>query len=110
MFSTTKAFKFLFSQGEEDFDLSRANEMRFTMMKYYETVDVVSKKIAALDTNDVENPPFPTALRLQQSIRQTAHAYLQVRLFTCRAIANSNCEWKAFKFLASVIEWVKELF
>ena len=52
--------------------------MRFKMMKYYETVDVVSKKIAALDTNDQDNPPRPSALRLQLSIRQTAHAYLQV--------------------------------
>ena len=69
--------------------------MRFKMMKYYETIDVISKKIAALNTNDADNPPPRSALRLQTSIRQAAHAYLQVGNLLHMAFAKydgPNCE------------------
>jgi len=68
----------LCSRGEEHYELGKATELRLKLLKLYETVDVLSKKISALDTGDEENPPAPGALSLQNSVRRAAHAYLQV--------------------------------
>ncbi|CAK8675954.1 unnamed protein product [Clavelina lepadiformis] len=72
--------------GEEDYDLNSASDMRFKMIKLYETIDVLSKKIAALNTKDEEKPPTRGEMRLQNAIRIASHIYLQENMLTLQSL------------------------
>lgn len=65
------------NNGEEEFKLDIATEKRLQLMQMFEAIDVLSKKIAVLNTHDEENPPKPGILRLQTAIRKSACAFLQ---------------------------------
>nr|CAB3267942.1 rabenosyn-5 [Phallusia mammillata] len=74
------------NQGEETFELGKANDLRLKLMKLYEVIDVVSKKIAAMDTENEENPPPGICLQLQSSIRRASHMYLQENMLTLQSL------------------------
>nr|XP_002122676.1 rabenosyn-5 isoform X2 [Ciona intestinalis] len=74
------------NQGEETYELDTANELRFKLIKLYEKIDVVSKKIEVLNSEDEEFPLSPTTVRLQTSIRRASHAYLQENMLTLRSL------------------------
>nr|XP_039263604.1 rabenosyn-5-like isoform X1 [Styela clava] len=65
------------NNGEEEYKLDAATEKRLRLMQMFEAVDVISKKIAALDTQDEDDPPTQGELKLQTSIRRAACGFLQ---------------------------------
>uniref|UniRef100_H2ZA54 FYVE-type domain-containing protein n=1 Tax=Ciona savignyi TaxID=51511 RepID=H2ZA54_CIOSA len=74
------------NRGEESYHLDKANDYRFKLIKLYETIDVVSKKISVLDTEDQDHPPSATLLRMQNAIRSASHAYLQNNMLTLQSL------------------------
>lgn len=67
--------------GDIQYDLEEAAQVRMKLVKMYETVDILSKKIASLGTQ-AEKPPSPHTLKLQKKIRAYATGYLQENMFT----------------------------
>lgn len=67
--------------GDIHYDLQEAAEVRAKLVRMYESVDIISKKIAALGTQ-AEKPPSPQAMKLQRGIRAFATGYLQENMFT----------------------------
>lgn len=67
--------------GDIQYDLEEAAHVRAKLVKMYESVDILSKKIASLGTQ-AETPPSPHTLKLQKGIRAYATGYLQENMFT----------------------------
>lgn len=67
--------------GDIHYDLQEAAEVRAKLVRMYESVDIISKKIAALGTQ-AEKPLSPQAMKLQRGIRAFATGYLQENMFT----------------------------
>ncbi|XP_068454414.1 rabenosyn-5 [Clinocottus analis] len=65
--------------GETTYNLDTAGGLRLEVMKYYELIDALSKKILTLRAKDVP-PPHPKALQLQRMIRYTATLFVQEKL------------------------------
>ncbi|XP_014667891.1 PREDICTED: rabenosyn-5-like [Priapulus caudatus] len=66
------------SLGETRFELAEAQKLNVRLAKLYETIDVISKKIAALNMGD-EVAPHAQQARLQRCVRLYAAAFLQER-------------------------------
>lgn len=67
--------------GDIQYDLQEAAEVRARLVRMYESVDIISKKIAALGTQ-AEKPPSHQTMKLQKGIRTFATGYLQENMFT----------------------------
>lgn len=67
--------------GDIQYDFQEAAEVRAKLVRMYESVDIISKKIAALGTQ-AEKPPSSQAMKLQRGIRAFATGYLQENMFT----------------------------
>jgi len=67
--------------GDIQYDLEEAAHVRAKLVKMYESVDIISKKIASLGTQ-AEKPPSAHALKLQKGVRAYATGYLQDNMFT----------------------------
>uniref|UniRef100_A0A8C1MRU7 Rabenosyn, RAB effector n=1 Tax=Cyprinus carpio TaxID=7962 RepID=A0A8C1MRU7_CYPCA len=65
--------------GETTCNLENAAALRMEIQKYYELIDVLSKKILALGLKD-EVQPHPKALQLQRMVRYTATLFIQEKL------------------------------
>uniref|UniRef100_A0A673FKF7 Rabenosyn-5-like n=1 Tax=Sinocyclocheilus rhinocerous TaxID=307959 RepID=A0A673FKF7_9TELE len=65
--------------GETTCNLEAAAALRMEILKYYELLDVLSKKILALGLKD-EVQPHPKALQLQRMVRYTATLFIQEKL------------------------------
>ncbi|XP_016336206.1 rabenosyn-5 [Sinocyclocheilus anshuiensis] len=65
--------------GETTCNLETAAALRMEILKYYELLDVLSKKILALGLKD-EVQPHPKALQLQRMVRYTATLFIQEKL------------------------------
>ncbi|XP_062890860.1 rabenosyn-5 [Mobula hypostoma] len=65
--------------GESTFGLEQAVQLRMELMKLYERIDLLSKKMASLGLSG-EPPPHPKALQLQKMIRFSAAHFLQEKL------------------------------
>ncbi|XP_056585726.1 rabenosyn-5 [Triplophysa dalaica] len=65
--------------GETAFNLENAAGLRMEIQKYYELIDVLSKKILTLGLKD-EVPPHPKALQLQKMVRYAATLFIQEKL------------------------------
>ncbi|XP_032235700.1 rabenosyn-5 [Nematostella vectensis] len=67
--------------GDVQYELTEAGNLRIKLIKSYEAVDVISKKIGALGSQD-EMPPSAQLTKLQRGIRAFASGYLQENMFT----------------------------
>lgn len=67
--------------GDIQYDLEEAANVRAKLVKMYESVDIISKKIAALGAQ-ADKQPSPHTLKLQKGIRAYATGYLQENMFT----------------------------
>ncbi|XP_052461224.1 rabenosyn-5-like isoform X3 [Carassius gibelio] len=65
--------------GETTCNLESAAALRMEIQKYYELIDVLSKKILTLGLKD-EVQPHPKALQLQRMVRYTATLFIQEKL------------------------------
>ncbi|TNN44105.1 Rabenosyn-5 [Liparis tanakae] len=65
--------------GETTYNLDTAGGLRLEVMKYYELIDALSKKILTLRAKD-DPPPHPKAVQLQRMIRYTATLFVQEKL------------------------------
>ncbi|KAK2899079.1 hypothetical protein QQF64_031485 [Cirrhinus molitorella] len=65
--------------GETTCNLENAAALRMEIQKYYELIDVLSKKILTLGLKD-EAQPHPKALQLQRMVRYTATLFIQEKL------------------------------
>ncbi|XP_067269057.1 rabenosyn-5 [Pseudorasbora parva] len=65
--------------GETTYSLENAAGLRMEIQKYYELIDVLSKKILTLGIKD-EVQPHPKALQLQRMVRYTATLFIQEKL------------------------------
>ncbi|KAG1949061.1 rabenosyn-5 [Pimephales promelas] len=65
--------------GETAYSLENAAGLRMEIQKYYELIDVLSKKILTLGLKD-EVQPHPKALQLQRMVRYTATLFIQEKL------------------------------
>ncbi|XDV48361.1 hypothetical protein PO909_017783 [Leuciscus waleckii] len=65
--------------GETAFSLENAAGLRMEIQKYYELIDVLSKKILTLGLKE-EVQPHPKALQLQRMVRYTATLFIQEKL------------------------------
>ncbi|RWS13629.1 rabenosyn-5-like protein [Dinothrombium tinctorium] len=64
------------SQGESNYKLRDAQDLRIKLMRIAENIDVVSRKISNIDIQN-EPPPHPSQLKLQRNIRLSATQYLR---------------------------------
>ncbi|XP_067883139.1 rabenosyn-5-like, partial [Heterodontus francisci] len=62
--------------GETNYELERASNMRVELMKLYERIDLLSKRISGLGHCD-DPQPHPKTLQLQRMIRLSATQFLQ---------------------------------
>ncbi|XP_043087962.1 rabenosyn-5 [Puntigrus tetrazona] len=65
--------------GETSCTLENAAALRMEIQKYYELIDVLSKKILTLGLKE-EVQPHPKALQLQRMVRYTATLFIQEKL------------------------------
>ncbi|XP_034028617.1 rabenosyn-5 [Thalassophryne amazonica] len=65
--------------GETTYNLDTAGGLRLEVMKYYELIDALSKKILTLGMKD-DPPPHPKTLQLQKMIRYSATLFVQEKL------------------------------
>ncbi|KAI7798224.1 rabenosyn-5 isoform X2 [Triplophysa rosa] len=65
--------------GETAYNLENAAGLRMEIQKYYELIDVLSKKILTLGLKD-EVQPHPKALQLQKMVRYAATLFIQEKL------------------------------
>lgn len=65
--------------GETTYNLDTAGGLRLEVLKYYELIDALSKKILTLGIKN-EPPPHPKALQLQKMIRYSATLFVQEKL------------------------------
>lgn len=65
--------------GETTCNLDNAAALRMEIQKYYELIDLLSKKILTLGLKD-EVQPHPKALQLQRMVRYTATLFIQEKL------------------------------
>ncbi|TSL97271.1 Rabenosyn-5 [Bagarius yarrelli] len=65
--------------GETTYNLETAAGLRMEVQKYYEHIDVFSKKILTLGLKD-EVPPHPKAVQLQKMVRYSATLFVQEKL------------------------------
>lgn len=69
-------------EGETTYDLRDAQILRVKIAKIGENVDNISKRILAIGTADIDNPPQGQALRLHQMVRASAMIFLKEQLLT----------------------------
>ncbi|XP_031571136.1 rabenosyn-5-like [Actinia tenebrosa] len=67
--------------GDIQYDLDEAAEIRIKLIKRYEKVDLISKKIGTLGSQG-DTPPSAQFLKLQRGMRAFATGYLQENMFT----------------------------
>lgn len=67
--------------GDVQYDLEETNQLRAKLLKIYEIVDLLSKKILSLGS-DQETPPSAQTVKLQRGIKAFATGYLQENMFT----------------------------
>ncbi|XP_056320551.1 rabenosyn-5 [Danio aesculapii] len=65
--------------GEKTYSLESTAALRMEIQKYYELIDVLSKKILTLGLKE-ELQPHPKALQLQRMVRYTATLFIQEKL------------------------------
>ncbi|XP_078064977.1 rabenosyn-5, partial [Mustelus asterias] len=65
--------------GESTYGLERASNLRVELMKLYERIDLLSKRIASLGVSE-DPQPHPKTLQLQRMIRLSATQFLQEKL------------------------------
>ncbi|XP_034944042.1 rabenosyn-5 [Chelonus insularis] len=70
------------SEGETTYDLRDAQILRIKIAKVGENVDNISKRILAIGTADIDNPPQGQTLKLHQMIRASAMIFLKEKLLT----------------------------
>jgi len=67
------------NQGDEEFQLDRAQELRIQLVRFYDVIEAVSKKITTLSDGD-DQVLKVREVKIQSNIRRSAYAYLQVGL------------------------------
>ncbi|XP_051509758.1 rabenosyn-5-like [Myxocyprinus asiaticus] len=67
------------NSGETTYNLENAAGLRMEIQKYYELIDVLSKKILTLGLKE-EVQPHPKALQLQRMVRYAATLFIQEKL------------------------------
>ncbi|XP_008551264.1 rabenosyn-5 [Microplitis demolitor] len=78
------------SKGEMTYDLRDAQILRIKIAKVGENVDNISKKIIAIGTADIDNPPQGQALKLHQMIRASAMIFLKEQLLTIPSLPSEE--------------------
>ncbi|KAK0167842.1 hypothetical protein PV327_001699 [Microctonus hyperodae] len=78
------------SEGETTYDLRDAQILRVKIAKVGENVDNISKRILAIGTADIDNPPQGQALKLRQMVRASAMIFLKEHLLTIPALPNEE--------------------
>ncbi|XP_015127784.1 rabenosyn-5 isoform X2 [Diachasma alloeum] len=79
-----------FNEGETTYDLRDAQILRVKIAKIGENVDNISKRILAIGTADVDNPPQGQALRLHQMVRASAMIFLKEHLLTIPSLPSEE--------------------
>ncbi|XP_059165514.1 rabenosyn-5-like [Physella acuta] len=77
------------SQGESQYDYRQAQIMRTKLVKLYEAVDQLSKKILGLDLNS-EQGNNPKQIHLQKAIRLYASNFMQENLMGLQALPSEE--------------------
>ncbi|CAL1539277.1 unnamed protein product [Lymnaea stagnalis] len=77
------------SQGETQYDYRQAQIMRTKLVKLYEAVDQLSKKIMVFDLN-TEQGANPKQVHLQKSIRLYASNFMQENLMGLQALPSEE--------------------
>ncbi|GAB1603705.1 rabenosyn-5-like [Argonauta hians] len=67
------------SHGESTYSLNEANQLRCQLLKLYEYIDIISKKILTLGVNSESTPPV-RQLYLQKAIRTFSSNFLKENL------------------------------
>ncbi|XP_014790585.1 rabenosyn-5 [Octopus bimaculoides] len=67
------------SNGESTYSLNEANQLRCQLLKLYEYIDIISKKILTLGVNNETSPPL-RQLYLQRAIRTFSSNFLKENL------------------------------
>uniref|UniRef100_S4R9X0 Rabenosyn, RAB effector n=1 Tax=Petromyzon marinus TaxID=7757 RepID=S4R9X0_PETMA len=75
--------------GETTYTLDQGNAMRMELMKLYELVDVISKKILNLGVKD-DPPPHAKALKLQKMIRYSVSLFVQEKLLGLQSLPTAD--------------------
>ena len=77
--------------GETEFHLEVATETRVQLLKLYESIDTLSKRILNLGMNDTEGVGVsPQLLKLQKYVRMYASNYLAENMFILPALPTSE--------------------
>ncbi|XP_006824123.1 rabenosyn-5-like [Saccoglossus kowalevskii] len=75
--------------GETAYNLDMATDVRMKLLKMYEIMDIISKKILVLGMSG-ENRATQTEQRLQRMIRQYVTSYLQDNMVTLQALPSRD--------------------
>ncbi|CAN0100250.1 unnamed protein product [Lampetra fluviatilis] len=75
--------------GETTYTLDQGNAMRMELMKLYELVDIISKKILNLGVKD-DPPPHAKALKLQKMIRYSVSLFVQEKLLGLQSLPTDD--------------------
>ncbi|XP_019633321.1 PREDICTED: rabenosyn-5-like [Branchiostoma belcheri] len=67
--------------GETSYNLEHANNIRSQLMRCYEAIDTIGKKIATMGASGAEQQLSPQAIRLQQGIRKHCTLFIQDNVF-----------------------------
>ncbi|CAH1784686.1 unnamed protein product [Owenia fusiformis] len=77
------------SAGENTYRLPEAQDLRTKVLKLYEAIDVISKRIAGLGMNQ-EELPSPKTQKLQKTVRAFASMYLQEHMMGLQPLPNEQ--------------------
>eukprot|EP00794_Sanderia_malayensis_P006038 gene6038-6739_t len=75
--------------GDTEYSLDTAMDLRVKLLKTFEVIDALSKKIQFLGTTN-ENPVHPQVAKLQRLIRMYAANYLQENMFAMPTLPNKQ--------------------
>ncbi|XP_044004508.1 rabenosyn-5 isoform X2 [Aphidius gifuensis] len=78
------------SEGETTYDLRDAQILRIKIAKIGENIDNISKRILAIGTSDIDNPPQGQVLRLHQMIRRSAEIFCKDNISTTPSLPSEN--------------------
>lgn len=81
---------FPYSEGETTYDLRDAQILRIKIAKIGENIDNISKRILAIGTTDIDNPPQGQVLRLHQMIRRSAEIFCKDNISTTPSLPSEN--------------------
>ncbi|XP_047123194.1 rabenosyn-5 isoform X1 [Hydra vulgaris] len=84
------------NSGETEYGFESVTETRLKLLKYYESVESISKRIQFLGT-DKDKQPHAGALRLQRSIRIYASNYLAENMFTLPGLPSKEKYYENLK-------------